>query len=78
MAAAVEQYCADQAAQQRPITAAMLRRKLDTYDALVIPPTAAFVRQYLAPFAEKTVFLRTRAEQRRCVDGLTPVLELTV
>jgi len=54
-----------------PPTAETVLKKLDTYgSALVIPPSAAFVRQYVEPYKEKVVVVRNQQDRARLLQLL--------
>jgi len=63
-AEAVRQYFDEHREWTRPTSESVLR-KLEHHSTLVIPPSAAFVRRYLAPYQSKVVVVRNTAERNR-------------
>lgn len=44
---------------------------IEKYLDVVFAPTAAFVRRYLAPYKQKVIIVRNKAERERLVEMLT-------
>lgn len=57
-------------AAAEPATAASVLMDLEMYGALVIPPSAVFVRSYLGRYGEKVLFVRNQADQQRVLQLL--------
>ena len=68
---AVQRWRNDHAARTRPPTPESVFQQLETHGTLVIPPSAAFGRQYLAPYGEKVLVVRNNAGHARVVAHLT-------
>ena len=51
-------------------TVATILKDVETYKDIVIPPTAAFVREYVAQYGEKVVFVKNNADQQRLLERI--------
>lgn len=67
--AAVQAYQRE-LAEWTPPTPDSIRRRLEQYPTLIIPPTAAFVRAYLAPYRDKLTIVTTPTDQQQFVQRL--------
>lgn len=56
-------------ASGRRLTTTVLA-KHESYSALVIPPTAEFVRRYLEPYQDKVAVIRNATDQKRLLEEL--------
>ena len=68
---AIRAYFAEHRVWTPPTTESVLM-KLERYPTLVIPLSAAFVHQYLAPYQEKVVTIKTKADQHQVLARLRP------
>lgn len=74
----VRQYFAAYGTSSQPATTAATLAKLEQYKKLVIPPSADFVRHYLAPYNDKVIVVHTNAARKRLLQRLQTRKEMSV
>ncbi len=71
LAECMHKYLVEQREYAGPPTPESMRKDVETYLMLSVPPTADFLREYLEKYQEKVFVVKNKADRERLLELLT-------